>query len=230
MHTLWVADRKKELFKECKRDSLKMLTCICSTTTCDTWTSLPSWPCPCPQGGPAGLDERWAGCAGWSTSPTSTPRRCRSCCEGHRLSQGMRRRGKCHGSRQRPRKDSAVVSGVCLSLKMLRLPRRCASSRLVDNKHFIEIMALESSISIKKSWRYQDIPNEDIPKVFLPKGFIPNSEIPNILFSRRYFFHKILLWKYQIRESAHSLSLSAAAASWSVGKRSSSDQCDRLGS
>ena len=42
-----------------------------------------------------------------------------------------------------------VAWGV-LIIKILGLPSRCVSSRLVANKHFIEFMAPQSSISIKK--------------------------------------------------------------------------------
>ena len=42
-------------------------------------------------------------------------------------------------------------NGMSLSLKMLGLPNGCANSRLVTNKYFVEIMAPQSSISIKKS-------------------------------------------------------------------------------
>ena len=40
--------------------------------------------------------------------------------------------------------------GLSLSLKMPSLPSRGTSSRLVANKHFIENMAPQSSISLKK--------------------------------------------------------------------------------
>ena len=39
-----------------------------------------------------------------------------------------------------------------LIIKMLRLPSRCASSRLVANKHFTDIMAPQSSIYMKTNW------------------------------------------------------------------------------
>ena len=45
-----------------------------------------------------------------------------------------------------------------LIIKMHRLPNRGASSSLVANKHFIEIMAHQSSIYTKKlNWRFEPL-------------------------------------------------------------------------
>ena len=59
-------------------------------------------------------------------------------------------------------------NGRSKSLKLLRLPSKCANSRQVANKHSIETVAPQSSICIKKlNWRLE--PQDGATSDYLPQ-------------------------------------------------------------
>ena len=75
---------------------------------------------------------------------------------------------------------------------MLKLPNRGASSSLVANKHLIEIMAHESSISIKKELNCRFEPLDGATSACHPKAEGTYSTDPKELNGLLYVLHKLL--------------------------------------